>query len=282
MALYYPALDMDRTYKIWEMQLRRLHERVPQLIFNKQDIMDYGMRLFSIQAQKKPGAGWNGRQIRNAFQSAMALAQHRSSHIPGSDFKLLVQDFEEVTKAAEEFNEYLYRTRGRKYEQERATMYQLRAAEKQHAQGVSSGGFNQNLYPTTPQFQSGEPGGGYGGPQLSQQQSNFSPQNNLSQMGSVGASYSNPIIGIGPYQGQQQASQQPRGEYLSAQVQPQVYSPPLQQGPFSNTLLPLQMQSTGIHQPQNTQQYYAPQQQPQQQTVQQAGQDGMSEANMPK
>ncbi|KAL3426688.1 AAA family ATPase [Phlyctema vagabunda] len=154
-ALYYPPLDVDRTYKVWEMQIRRLYKMVPDLVCNKQGILDYGTRLFSIQNQKKPGTGWNGRQIRNAFQSAMALARFRSTKVPGTPIELLVQDFEQVTTAANEFDDYLYRTRGR-YEPDRAKFNQLRAGERPQAQpqhhASNSRGYNNTYYPTTPEF----------------------------------------------------------------------------------------------------------------------------------
>jgi hypothetical protein len=205
------------------MQLRRLYERVPDLVCNKQGILDYGMRLFSIQNQKKPGAGWNGRQIRNAFQSAMALSRYRSSKTPGAPPELLVQDFEEVTKAANEFDDYLYRTRGR-YDIDRAKFNQLRAAEKPQAQQTRDS--YHSYQPTTAEFRPPAASGERYDDRLRPQSLSYlSPQTIQSQMASAVPSYGSPGMNDARYQ-DQQAGQQPLGGYPQAPVQGQTYSQP--------------------------------------------------------
>jgi hypothetical protein len=209
MALYYPPLDADRTYKVWEMQIRRLYERFPDLVCNRQGILDYGTRLFSIQTQKKPGTCWNGRQIRNAFQSAMALARNRSTKAHGATIELLVQDFEQITTAVNEFDDYLFRTRGR-YEVDRARFNQLRAGEKQQHQQPSSTGYNNMYYTTTSEYRPRATMAGelFEDPSRTQSSNYLSPHNMTSQRPPSITIYSNPSIGNSRPQDYQQAYQQ--------------------------------------------------------------------------
>ncbi|KAF2874872.1 P-loop containing nucleoside triphosphate hydrolase protein, partial [Massariosphaeria phaeospora] len=74
LTLYYPPLDMDKTEAIWKHHLNRLdlHERKP-VSGDRDDILEYAKQLFNRQSTVDKVV-WNGRQIRNAFQTAVALA----------------------------------------------------------------------------------------------------------------------------------------------------------------------------------------------------------------
>jgi DNA polymerase III delta prime subunit len=113
-SLYYPPLTSFQTTLIWQMQLRRLKERRPMMVIQEDHIRAWAADHYEKQCQLTKthgwgGAGWNGRQIRNAFQSAAALAEYNSS---GGIVKLEVQHFELVAQAAREFDEYLIRVKG--------------------------------------------------------------------------------------------------------------------------------------------------------------------------
>ncbi|KAH8805361.1 hypothetical protein F5884DRAFT_799090 [Xylogone sp. PMI_703] len=77
-SLYYPPLDEKSTLKIWNMNLRRVQEMNHQRV----QMGEHGMKVRSHQIKAyarqawKSGLRWNGRQIRNAFQTAVALAKH--------------------------------------------------------------------------------------------------------------------------------------------------------------------------------------------------------------
>jgi hypothetical protein len=60
---------------------------------------------------------WNGRQIRNAFQTAAALAYHKA----GDEGPILTPNlFKEVAKTTDEFDKYINRVHGEKNEEQRA------------------------------------------------------------------------------------------------------------------------------------------------------------------
>lgn len=89
-------------------------------------------------------AHWNGRQIRNAFQTATALAEFETHEAAQNEKKkaregaelslfepeLKVEHFETVAIASSEFDDYLYKLRGKTdssrafFDQERADQYQ--------------------------------------------------------------------------------------------------------------------------------------------------------------
>ncbi|EXF84915.1 hypothetical protein CFIO01_02128 [Colletotrichum fioriniae PJ7] len=131
MALYYPPLTHDQTKKIWEVQMDRTEklsvaaapgDPSQHVKFNRDEITSLSATLWSLQNSRddhKPV--WNGRQIRNAFQTAVALAEfhQQENHISGP---IIVkgEHFEKVAKASHEFNAYLYSVRHERLEKELA------------------------------------------------------------------------------------------------------------------------------------------------------------------
>ncbi|KAI1297570.1 hypothetical protein F5Y03DRAFT_278096 [Xylaria venustula] len=83
MSLYYPPLDKTQTRDIFRLNIAKLreiegqrHEMTgePPLRINESQIIDFAARHFDENARST--GGWNGRQIRNAFQIASSLAHH--------------------------------------------------------------------------------------------------------------------------------------------------------------------------------------------------------------
>ncbi|KAH6854718.1 hypothetical protein B0I37DRAFT_38322 [Chaetomium sp. MPI-CAGE-AT-0009] len=108
MALYYPPLEWKYTKRIWETHLHKL--RNSGLIdLDHRDILDYAEDFFEEQQRSGSTIGpvWNGRQIRNAFQSAVALASFRQQ---GAAHKILLlrDHFEKVSRVSNQFNNYLW------------------------------------------------------------------------------------------------------------------------------------------------------------------------------
>ncbi|RMY70248.1 hypothetical protein D0863_05920 [Hortaea werneckii] len=68
MKLHFPSLDENSTMKVWDMNLRKLQERASIEIRSK------GIKKFAADYWKQNESQWNGRQIKNAFQTAVALA----------------------------------------------------------------------------------------------------------------------------------------------------------------------------------------------------------------
>ena len=118
LPLYYPPLDEEQTLSIWKMNLKRTLDRKSLMSADEDQIMSYAK--FHFQSGKKSDAAWNGRQIRNAFQTATALAEAdaRERHLKevkkGKKDKsapvhsvLLPKWFDVVAQASFDFDKYL-------------------------------------------------------------------------------------------------------------------------------------------------------------------------------
>ncbi|KAI0859713.1 P-loop containing nucleoside triphosphate hydrolase protein [Xylaria cubensis] len=77
-ALTYPAVDLESTKRIWEGILDRITrdnaEEEVKIVFDKLDLLAFATKHF--RSQVKEDTTWNGRQIRNAFQTAIALGNY--------------------------------------------------------------------------------------------------------------------------------------------------------------------------------------------------------------
>ena len=128
-SLYYPPLDAEKTRDIWKMNLERLSKkkkrRNESMIFNEKAIFAFAQSHYAKTLPFK--ATWNGRQIRNAFQTASALAEFEAhewnrkekarSEETGEIFvpidpQLKVRHFQEIASASYEFDKYISETRG--------------------------------------------------------------------------------------------------------------------------------------------------------------------------
>ncbi|KAI0890589.1 uncharacterized protein GGS22DRAFT_151326 [Annulohypoxylon maeteangense] len=112
LTLYYPQLDRKQSRKIWKVNFRRLkeinEERAkldhPPIKIDKEKILRYADLNFEE-------LHWNGRQIRNAFQSALALAEFKVQDTSKSPI-LSVEQFDTIAQASHEFDHYLLTTHG--------------------------------------------------------------------------------------------------------------------------------------------------------------------------
>ncbi|CCF32008.1 hypothetical protein CH063_04472 [Colletotrichum higginsianum] len=114
MSLYYPDLSRDKTLQIFEINLKMIAERFARK--ERKIVIDQlGIGAFASQHFiDKPDARWNGRQIRNACQTALALAEfeaqgnsHRKILKPDAVVQLTVDHFKTVRNAYLEFTDYM-------------------------------------------------------------------------------------------------------------------------------------------------------------------------------
>lgn len=113
MSLYYPELNDAKTVKVFDINLRMIQERF--VLTGRTIEIDFGIGSFALQHfQNHPKARWNGRQIRNACQTALALAEfqaqgnsHDTAAKPALVVKLNVAHFEKVRDAYLEFTKYI-------------------------------------------------------------------------------------------------------------------------------------------------------------------------------
>ncbi|KAL8714465.1 MAG: hypothetical protein Q9220_001798 [cf. Caloplaca sp. 1 TL-2023] len=99
-SLYYSTLDEHSTLRIWEMNLNRLGE----------EIYDYARKRF-WRLREKGKTTWNGRQIKNAFQTAITLAEFDANE-RGARPVLKLEHFKVVARDFRIFDDYLSRLHG--------------------------------------------------------------------------------------------------------------------------------------------------------------------------
>jgi hypothetical protein len=107
-SLYYPVLGAVASRKIWTGNLNNIKRHMPDVVFDKDDILEYASEHFAYRKDRGL-VPWDGRQIRNAFQTALALAEFEQDD--GKAVNLTKDHFEKVTHASEEFDNYLQDTR---------------------------------------------------------------------------------------------------------------------------------------------------------------------------
>ncbi|BCS12764.1 hypothetical protein ALUC_50810S [Aspergillus luchuensis] len=106
MSLYYPPLNWQQTYEIWSGHIDEADRA--GIVVDKGELTSFANRIFN--AQLRPGSGpvWNGRQIRNAFQSALALASYNTQE--GSKIELSTTYFHKVFTVSDNFSRYIWTT----------------------------------------------------------------------------------------------------------------------------------------------------------------------------
>ncbi|KAH9897195.1 hypothetical protein F4778DRAFT_783300 [Xylariomycetidae sp. FL2044] len=142
-SLYYPPLDLKKTQEIFQLNLDRLelieqrrsqnyygggasgednsnntnantnnnNTKQDRLTIFREDIYNYAATHYH-----KHGLGlgyWNGRQIRNAFQIAAALARYDSFRVPNSQPQLRASHFEKVAEGTYSYDFFRLRTLGK-------------------------------------------------------------------------------------------------------------------------------------------------------------------------
>lgn len=124
----------EETRAVFKLNLKLIQDRFNNekrnIKIDQHEIIEFALDYF--KANEK--ARWNGRQIRNACQTALALAEFKAqgeSHErwdPNADVCLAVESFKTVSKAYLEFTKYLKQLYGL-HEEARARELGLRARE---------------------------------------------------------------------------------------------------------------------------------------------------------
>ncbi|KAH0558875.1 hypothetical protein GP486_004494 [Trichoglossum hirsutum] len=129
-SLYYPALNKRSTLKVWKMNLERTKRGKEDFEIKESEIIAFAKHHYITSSKS---GRWNGRQIRNAFQTAIALAEHEAKS-PGSKGNaserctpiLRKGHFEKVAEASAEFNRYLVQVFSGDDDSRRAELDQVR------------------------------------------------------------------------------------------------------------------------------------------------------------
>ncbi|KAI3391996.1 hypothetical protein diail_6372 [Diaporthe ilicicola] len=138
-ALEYPAVDEKSTIEIWSNLLQRISrdnkKAEVKIRFDEDALLKFAKNHY--RKHQHNGRTWNGRQIRNAFQTAIGIGQHerlkkideavaRGEIADKSTryIRLSVKSFETVAETASDFEKYITKTRGD--DRERAALHQYR------------------------------------------------------------------------------------------------------------------------------------------------------------
>ncbi|KAH7144593.1 hypothetical protein B0J13DRAFT_47647 [Dactylonectria estremocensis] len=116
LSLYYSRLDLETTLKLYENLVIKTKEEqrksgAIQFQIKHKEIVSFAKRHFR-GLQKEGYNTWNGRQIRNAFQTSIALVENQVANIsPGQPKPVLGKEqFKVVAQGSREFDSYLMRT----------------------------------------------------------------------------------------------------------------------------------------------------------------------------
>lgn len=113
LTLYFPRLDAAKSKKVWKVNIRRMKDGnedrkslgLPEVQLDEKRILKYAELNFDA-------LHWNGRQIRNAFQSALALAEFKLKGSNEESPLISVKEFEAIAAASNEFETYMQATHG--------------------------------------------------------------------------------------------------------------------------------------------------------------------------
>ncbi|KAL6850625.1 hypothetical protein ACO1O0_007749 [Amphichorda felina] len=118
MSLFYPHLDRAVTIELYKKFIERAkaeQARSNSYLFKikRSELIQFAKENFRY-LRKKNRDPWNGRQIRNAFQTAITLAEYESMNKAKEDPITILgkAQFEIVAEGYEKFDEYLITTLG--------------------------------------------------------------------------------------------------------------------------------------------------------------------------
>lgn len=110
-VLHYADFEDSERQKIWTTSFRKLGEERPDVKVGP-GVMDY-----ALENQRVLNLKWNGREIRNAFNTIVALAEFdaekkRRAGAPKVQVSIERSHLVQVVKMSEEFKKYMKSTRG--------------------------------------------------------------------------------------------------------------------------------------------------------------------------
>jgi hypothetical protein len=166
-SLYYPHLDLHKTIEVFKINLEMIESRFKDK--GRTIVMDDPKEFASKHFRDHPHARWNGRQIQNACQTALALAEfeaqgesHETIANPDAIVHLKISHFETVQKGYLEFTKYMNDLWGSNAAV-RAKEAKLRAFRNDEGdnvvmgQGVGNSQLNKKLFFTPPTQQPTQP-----------------------------------------------------------------------------------------------------------------------------
>ncbi|KAK7709975.1 hypothetical protein SLS63_013117 [Diaporthe eres] len=112
LSLFYPSLDLKKSLKIFKTNFRRIDKHNEDRVKRHDAPMEIQDKKIRRYWEKNHEVlKWNGRQIRNAFQTAMALADCEARERDMSPV-ITVEHFETIANASVDFAKYMARVQG--------------------------------------------------------------------------------------------------------------------------------------------------------------------------
>ncbi|GAB1211158.1 hypothetical protein ATERTT37_000270 [Aspergillus terreus] len=109
-CLYYPKLEERQTKEIWEKNIQRIRDSGLNIDLEEKKIRKFADNHWR-QNLERPTRRWNGRQIKNAFQTAIALANwdyYDNGNVEKLDRPLLkAKHFRHVAQITAHFDDYI-------------------------------------------------------------------------------------------------------------------------------------------------------------------------------
>jgi hypothetical protein len=133
-----PNFDEETTIAVWRTFIQQARDKLKKEGRENVDVDGKGIEKFARKHWKKnPRARWNGRQIRNAFLTAVAMAEfHSRDSGKGDNYEsgnvridIGPDQFKKIAKTAKEFDDYMTETMGDTYDG-KASRTNMRKAEK--------------------------------------------------------------------------------------------------------------------------------------------------------
>ena len=129
-CLFYPKLDKSSVTKVWEKNINRVKTSDINIDVEEDEIRHFYEFLW-LENEKNPSRQWNGRQIKNAFQTAIALAHWDFRDLPADSRPerpvLRAKHFKRVGQTSAHFDDYI----GSVYGLEEQDAYSILAAREE-------------------------------------------------------------------------------------------------------------------------------------------------------
>jgi hypothetical protein len=108
--LHYPQLDNAAMAKIWQNLIDNMERLRPDIQLNE------AAQTYVLENREVQNTKWNGRQIRNAFQTAVALAEYEQNPDgKKGSFTVSLKHFKKVVELSRKFEEYIVKAKGAKH-----------------------------------------------------------------------------------------------------------------------------------------------------------------------
>ena len=149
-SLYYAPLNESQTFEVWTMNLNRLSKSNHDIYVDRSEIEAFARNHW------RDGKRWNGRQIRNAFQTAVALAEYefqekcqkceKTGDKPPFRPALEDRHFKAVARTSADFDDYLQSVMHGQTHEQKAQIFEMRNDTYDPERGIDTPSGKKHVY----------------------------------------------------------------------------------------------------------------------------------------